>query len=213
VRRSLLSAAHANEAATRILWLPGAYNAPEDFVRAGFGEAVARRGLPLDLEFIDLELRYLGDDSALKDLRNEVVLPLQRAGIAVWLGGISLGGLLALHFAASLSAEPAGLCLLAPYLGNRMLIEEIARAPGLQNWQPGKSVESDAERQIWRYIQNRGKDAAPLYLGFGRQDRFAPALELLAGNLPPKSVNVIEGGHDWRTWAALWENFLDSPFA
>ena len=213
MRRSLLAAALPNQAAVRILWLPGAYNTPEDFVHAGFGEAVSRRGLPLDLEFVDLELRYLGDDSALVELHNEIVLPLRQAGIAVWLGGISLGGLLALHYAASVSADLAGLCLLAPYLGNRMLLEEIARAPGLQNWQPGPSVDNDAERQIWRYVQKRDKDAAPLYLGFGRQDRFVTGLELLARNLPPQSVDVIDGGHDWRTWTALWENFLESRCA
>jgi hypothetical protein len=94
-----------------------------------------------------------------------------------------------------------------------MLIDEIARAPGLQNWQPGECLDSDAERQVWRYLKTRGPDAAPLYLGFGRQDRFAAGLELLARNLPPDSVNVIDGGHDWRTWTRLWENFLDSRFA
>jgi pimeloyl-ACP methyl ester carboxylesterase len=196
-----------------MLWLPGAYNTPEDFVQAGFGAAVARRGLGLDLEFIDLELRYLGDDGALRELRSEVVLPLREAGIAVWLGGISLGGLLALHFASSHQVELAGLCLLAPYLGNRMLVEEIGQAQSLDRWQPGELLESDPERQIWRYIKDRRKDAAPLYLGFGREDRFASALQLLAANLAPGSVDVIEGGHDWRTWAMLWESFLDSHFA
>ncbi len=181
-------------------------------MHAGFGTAVARRGLPLDLEFIDLELRYLGDDAALLELRDEVVAPLHQAGIAVWLGGISLGGLLALHLAASHCAELSGLCLLAPYLGNRMLIDEIVQAPGLDHWQPGELEDGDAERRIWRYIQSR-QEAVPVYLGFGREDRFAPALRLLAANLPPASVDVIEGGHDWHTWAALWENFLDSQFA
>jgi pimeloyl-ACP methyl ester carboxylesterase len=193
-----------------MLWLPGAYNAAEDFVRAGFGAAVSQRGLPLDLEFIDLELRYLGDSGALQELRTEIVSPLREAGIAVWLAGISLGGSLALEFAAAHSGELAGLCLLAPYLGNRMLIEEIMQAPGLKAWQPGELAETDVERRIWRYIKNRRMDAVPLYLGFGREDRFSPALQLLAGNLPSESVEVIEGGHDWRTWAMLWENFLDS---
>jgi pimeloyl-ACP methyl ester carboxylesterase len=146
-------------------------------------------------------------------LRDEVVWPLQEAGIAVWLGGISLGGMLALHFAASCGTELAGLCLLAPYMGNRMLIAEIAGAQGLERWQPGAPTEHDAERRVWRYIQNRGEDAAPLYLGFGREDRFASALRLLAANLPARSVEVVEGGHDWRTWAALWEKFLDFHFA
>jgi pimeloyl-ACP methyl ester carboxylesterase len=192
--------------------LPGAYNRPEDFVQAGFSAAVARRGLALDLEFIDLELRYLGDDRPLMALCNEVVLPLREAGIAVWLGGISLGGLLALHFACSHPAELAGLCLLAPYLGNRMLVEEIVQSHGLAHWQPGELAQSDSERRIWRYIKNRREDAAPVYLGFGRNDRFASALELLAANLAPNWVDVIDGGHDWRTWAMLWENFLDSHF-
>lgn len=196
-----------------MLWLPGAYNAAQDFLEAGFGAAVLRRGLALDLEFIDLELRYLGDDEALVQLRDEVVLPLREAGIAVWLGGISLGGMLALHFAASHAAQLAGLCLLAPYPGNRMLLGEIAQARGLDHWQPGELVETDAERRIWRFIQDRHAAAAPLYLGFGRDDRFAPGLRLLADSLPPESVDVIEGGHDWPTWTALWEKFLDSRFA
>ncbi len=195
-----------------MLWLPGAYNTAEDFVQAGFGAAVAQRGLSLDLEFIDLELRYLGDERPLLELRNDVIVPLHEAGIEVWLGGISLGGLLALHFASSHWAGLAGLCLLAPYLGNRMLIGEIAQAQGLENWQPGELVEGDDERRIWRYIQSRRADAAPLHLGFGREDRFASALEVLAANLPANSVDVIEGGHDWRTWTMLWENFLDSNF-
>ena len=196
-----------------MLWLPGAYNVPEDFVQAGFGAAVAQRGLSLDLEFIDLELRYLGDEGPLLELRNDVLLPLREAGVEVWLGGISLGGLLALHFASSSCAGLAGLCLLAPYLGNRMLIAEIGRARGLENWQAGGRLDDDVERQIWRFIQRRRADAAPLYLGFGREDRFASALELLAANLPANSVDVIEGGHDWPTWTKLWEKFLDSHFA
>ncbi len=56
-------------------------------------------------------------------------------------------------------------------------------------------------------------DSPPLYLGFGHDDRFAAAHKLLAAALPPASVDVIAGGHEWRTWTRLWENFLDSRFA
>jgi hypothetical protein len=93
-----------------------------------------------------------------------------------------------------------------------MLIDELAQAPGLDQWHPGELEAGDAERRIWQYIQRR-RESVPLYLGFGRQDRFAPALRLLASYLPPASVDVIEGVHDWHTWARLWENFLDSHFA
>jgi pimeloyl-ACP methyl ester carboxylesterase len=210
MRSSLHTAAHPKLAAARMIWVPGAYNAAEDFLRAGFAAAVARRGLSLDLEFVDLELRFWGDRGALEELRGSVILPLRAAGIAVWLAGISLGGLLALDFAASYAGDLAGLCLFAPYPGNRMLLQEIEQAPGLHNWQPGELAETDAERRIWRYLKSRRTDAAPLYLGFGKDDRFAAGLRLLAATLPADSVDVIDGAHDWGTWALLWENFLDS---
>lgn len=195
-----------------MIWLPGAYNAADDFLRAGFATAVARRGLPLDLEFVDLELRYLGDRGALEELHRSLIAPLHASGVAVWLAGISLGGLLALDYAASYADELAGLCLLAPYPGNRMLLQEIEHARTLRNWQPGELAETDAERRIWRYLKDRRADAAPLYLGYGRDDRFAAGLELLAAALPAESVDVIDGGHDWPTWAMLWENFLHRRF-
>jgi len=212
MRSSFHPAVHPQPAAARMVWLPGAYNAADDFVRAGFATAVANRCLPLDLEFVDLELRHLGDNRALEELHQGLIAPLRASGTAVWLAGISLGGLLALDFAAAFAVDLAGLCLLAPYPGNRMLLREIEQAQGLRNWQPGKLAETDAERRIWRYIKNRRSGAVPLHLGFGRNDRFAAELELLAAALPAVSVDVIEGGHDGPTWALLWDNFLLKVF-
>ena len=202
----------AATAATRMAWLPGAYHTAEDFVAAGFADAVRARRTPLDLVLIDPELRHVGDRSLLQRLRSDIVLPARAAGVSIWLGGISLGGLFALDYAASYPEELAGLCLLAPYLGNRILTGEIARAPGLEAWQPGELAETDEERRIWRHIKNRRADSRPLYLGFGREDRFSASHELLAATLAPKSVDVIAGGHEWSTWFKLWENFLDSSF-
>jgi pimeloyl-ACP methyl ester carboxylesterase len=195
-----------------MVWLPGAYHGAEDFLAAGFAEAVRTRQLGLDLTFVDLEMEHVGDRSALRRLRSDIVLPARAAGVSIWLGGISLGGLFALDYAASYPDELDGLCLLAPYLGNRILTAEIIQAPGLGAWQPGELAETDEERRIWRYIKNRRADARPLYLGFGQGDRFSTAHELLAAALPADSVDVIAGGHDWSTWARLWENFLDSRF-
>ena len=195
-----------------MVWLPGAYQTAQDFLAAGFAEAVRRRQGVLDLVFVDMEFASLGDRAALKLLRADIVQPARAAGVAIWLGGISLGGLIALDYAASFPGEIDGLCLLAPYLGNRILITEIARAPGLAAWQPGELAETCEERRIWRYIKSRGTDSRPLYLGFGRQDRFSAAHELLAATLPADSVDVIDGGHEWPTWVRLWENFLDSRF-
>jgi pimeloyl-ACP methyl ester carboxylesterase len=210
MRSISIPAQQAATAPTRMAWLPGAYHTAEDFVAAGFIGAVRARRKPLDLILVDPELQHVGDRSLLERLRSDIILPARAAGVSIWLGGISLGGLFALDYAASYPDELDGLCLLAPYLGNRILTGEIARAPGLEAWQPGELAETDEERRIWRHIKNRGADSRPLYLGFGREDRFSASHELLAAALAPESVDVIAGGHEWATWFKLWENFLDS---
>jgi pimeloyl-ACP methyl ester carboxylesterase len=133
-----------------VVWLPGANQSAQDFLTAGFARAVQSRRRAIDLWFVDLELAYMTDRAALDELRSQIVRPARAAGASVWLGGISLGGLLALDFAASHPNELDGLCLLAPYLGSRILTAEIAAAPGLAAWQPGELAQDDDERRIWR---------------------------------------------------------------
>lgn len=199
---------------TCMVCLPGAYHAPEDFVTAGFHTRVAQRALPIDLVFVDAELQHLGDRGFREELQRAVLQPARASGHrSIWLLGISLGGFMALDYAATHPGELAGMCLLAPYLGNRMLTGEIARAPGLRAWQPGELADSDEERRIWRFIQSQPADSRWIHLGFGRDDRFAGALRLMAEVLPESAVNEVPGGHDWATWTVLWENFLDLRFA
>jgi pimeloyl-ACP methyl ester carboxylesterase len=215
--RSILKPAEPGRAAaTQMVWFPGAYHSAQDFLDAGFPEAVLERQLPLDLRFVDLEMQHLDDREPLDRLRHEIVLPALGSGVSVWLAGISLGGLVALDYASSHPDEFDGLCLLAPYLGNRMLLNEIAAAQGLAGWEPGELAQADAERRIWRYLKARVAPR-PLYLGYGQDDRFSAAHGLLAHGLlaqglPADAVHVIGGGHEWRTWIKLWENFLDSHF-
>jgi pimeloyl-ACP methyl ester carboxylesterase len=194
-----------------MIWLPGAYHSARDFLHAGFAQAVIDRQVALDLTFIDLEMQHLDDRAALQRLRSDIVLPALASGASVWLAGISLGGAFALDYASSYPDGLAGLCLLAPYLGNRMLITEIAAAGGLTVWEPGELAETDSERRIWRHLKTRAASDS-LFLGYGRDDRFSPAHSLLAKALPADAVEVIDGGHEWRTWSKLWENFLDSRF-
>jgi predicted esterase len=202
--RSISQPANAeSRAPTQMIWLPAAYDSALSFVDEGFAAAVAKRGARLDLRFVDLEMTHLEDRGPLEKLRSEIILPARSAGVSIWLAGISLGGLVALDYASTRPGEIDGLCLLAPYLGNRMLVDEIAA---------GRLAELDVEHRIWRYIKTQ-IGAAPVYLGYGRQDRFSRAHDLMAAALPAKSVDVIEGGHEWATWRRLWERFLDLHFA
>jgi pimeloyl-ACP methyl ester carboxylesterase len=209
--RSLFCAARQGRLAhSRMVWLPGAFHTPEDFLQAGFHGAVARRGLDLDLQFADLALDHLGDRSAIEALARDIVRPAREAGCrTVWLGGISLGGSFVLDYAATEAGPWDGLCLLAPYPGSRLLIGEIIRAGSLAAWQPGALAQCDEERRIWRFMQTRSASGTPLYLGYGRQDRFVQGLDLMAQTLTAGAVQVIEGEHDWSTWSALFERFLD----
>ncbi len=210
---TIADAAHAGHSAPmRVLMLPAAYSGPEDFVRAGFARAVRQRHLEVDLLFARLELQHLTDRTLLARVRQELLLPARAQGCSIWLGGISLGGYVALCCAERYPQEIDGLCLYAPYLGSHIMTDEIARADGVHAWRPGEIAADDQERRIWRFIQTLGARALPIHLGLGREDRFAPRHRLMAAALAPGSVDIVPGGHDWPTWYRLWENFLDARF-
>jgi len=205
-------AAAGAAAPVSIVLLPAAYAAAADFVRAGFGAAVRARRLAIDLTFVTPELLHTTDRAPLEQLHAQVIRPARARGAAVWLGGISLGGYLALCYAAAHGTELAGLCLFAPYLGSHLVTGEIERAGGLDAWQPGVPAADDEERQVWCFIAAARRGALPLHLGLGREDRFARRHRLLAAALDARSVDTVAGGHDWPTWHRLWENFLDGRF-
>jgi len=192
-----------------IVLLPGAYHGPEDFLRAGFDRAIAERRLALELVLIAPELRHLRDRDWLGELPDRVLRPVRAAGRLLWLGGISLGGFMALRCAAQYPELVDGLCLIAPYLGNRMVAAEVAAAGGLASWQAGALAPDDDERVVWRYLQRLGTPPPALYLGLGREDRFADTQGLLARALPAAVTGILPGGHDWPVWRELWDNFLD----
>jgi len=210
--RSRLEPAHPDAVApTRVILLPAAYTGPDDFVSAGFVRAARERSIPLDFVLIDLHLMHLNDRTLLGRLRQEVILPARAAGCrTVWLCGISLGGFIALTYAERYGRDLEGICVLAPYLGNRVVTKEIAAAGGVSGWEPGVLAADDDERRIWRFIKSGRPEDLRVHLGFGSEDRFADGHRMLAAALPPEMVQVVPGGHDWPVWRQLWDNFLDT---
>ena len=209
----IFDAAHGDEPAPiRLVMLPAAYTQPEDFVHAGFVSALRKRRLDIDLVLSGFELQQVTDGTALTRLHQEVILPARAAGCTIWLGGISLGGYLALCCAEQHPTEICGLCLLAPYLGSHIVTGEVERAHGVTAWEPGELAAGDDERRVWRFIKTLRAGAPRVHLGLGRDDRFAPRHRLMADALAPGSVDTVPGGHDWPTWHLLWENFLDAQF-
>jgi pimeloyl-ACP methyl ester carboxylesterase len=190
--------------------LPGAYMTPEDYEKAGFFTALSDRRLPFDIAAVDLDLAAISGGTALPALQAESLEPARRQGYEkIWLGGISLGGLLALCHNADTPGVVDGLCLLAPYPGSRLTTNAIARAGGLAKWQATPEELDDPEFRMWRWLQ-KPPAGLPVFVGYGTEDRFAAGMKQIADCFPPTASHAVPGGHDWPVWRILWEHFLDS---
>lgn len=198
---------------TLLVFLPGAYDTPQDFIRHGFVSALRERNIAADIVLVDLHAGYYTAESAVERLHNDIVLPAQEKGYTqIWLVGISLGGYGSLLYARQHADEISGLFLMAPFLGNRTLLSEIAQT-GLADWQVGNVQAEDDDRGLWSWLQGYGdqRQAAypPLHIGYGTEDRFTASNRTLAAVLPPNQVMTTAGGHDWLSWQRLWLAFLD----
>lgn len=193
--------------------LPGRWDEPESFERAGFAAAVAQRGLRLDLVAVDSHLGYFRDRSVVERLRLDVVQPARAAGYStVWIVGTSLGGLSGLLYLREHPQDLTGVLALAPYLGEEAVIREIEAAGGPARWPPPRTFpRDDLGRELWSWLApwSAGPDTTPLHLGWGTEDDLAEANALLGSMLPSQRVYTVHGGHDWKTWESLWEHFLD----
>lgn len=214
IHKQVVTHAQSDPTTLRVVLLPGAYHTPNQFLDAGFAEAVRRRALPIELILAVPELAHLTDRRWLVALHDEVVAPARAQGAAVWLGGVSLGGFMALRFAAQYPTLLDGLCLLAPYLGSRIIASEIEAQADAAAWQVQTLAEDDDERRIWHYISTLGSSASStrIFLGYGERDRFADTQRVLAQVVPAgrATTRVIAGGHDWTVWRALWNDYLDT---
>lgn len=190
----------------RILMLPGAYSRAEDFVREGFLDALATRGIDAEVMLIDAHVGYYGDESIVariaRDFLGEDDAP------PTWLVGISLGGFGALAVAAEHPGRVAGVLAISPYPGTRETQREILGAGGLVEWaKRAPAVIDDGEHRLWRWLAG-SPPTPPLYAGLADADRFIEGQRLLTSTLPPAHVDTVAGGHDWPAWRELWTRFL-----
>ncbi|HEU0225741.1 MAG TPA: alpha/beta hydrolase [Steroidobacteraceae bacterium] len=197
-----------------LVMLPGARDRAQDLVAHGFVQALRTRDLAVDAVAVDARFDHYLEHSIVAQLEEDIIAPLRRKGLArIWLMGISLGSTGALSYAREHAGAVEGMILLAPFLGTRGLIAEITQAGGLRHWQPGTIAPQDDERRLlaWLRQYRAGDPALPrICLGYGTEDRYAPASLMLAQQLPERQVMTIPGGHDWPTWLKLWERWLDS---
>ena len=199
--------------------LPGAGDRAERFRKQGFVEDLQNRKLSIDIRAVDATMGYYMKDTLVNRLKADIITPAKMRGYQeIWLVGPSMGGLGSLLYSRMHSAEVTGVLAIAPFLGDKDLIEEIAEAGELKHWQApprvGAMTRDNYQRELWRWLQavTQGREAAPqIFLGYGTSDRLSRADALLAGALPTSRVFLATGGHEWPVWRRVLASFLQSP--
>ncbi|HTQ80042.1 MAG TPA: alpha/beta hydrolase [Thermoanaerobaculia bacterium] len=198
-----------------VVFLPGRGDLPEDFARRGLLATARGAGLDADVWAVDSHLGYFLNQSILTRLHEDVIAPARAQGYErIWLAGISMGAMGALLYMKEYPGEIAGAVLIAPYLGEKPLIAEIARSGGLSSWSPGEAGSDFAGRlrALWGFLKDTYASPAPgtppLWLGYGTRDRYLESDRLLASLLPAGRVRTEPGGHRWGPWKKLWVDLL-----
>jgi pimeloyl-ACP methyl ester carboxylesterase len=207
--KELRTVGRTDTAPQLLVMLPGVAMRPEAIFEAGFAQAIASRGLSLDLLAVDISGLGLDAVDTWDALQQRVLTPARERGARVWLGGISLGGMVAMAHLAARPGVADGLCLLAPYPGSRPSVNVIERAGGVDRWQPSEDDLRDPELRVWQWLRQPPTDL-PVFIGHGTEDRFAARIARLAERFPPAARHTAAGGHDWSAWRPLWDRFLDA---
>jgi pimeloyl-ACP methyl ester carboxylesterase len=192
-----------------LVMLPGVGMRPEALFDAGFAHAIERRRLPLDLLAVDIDGLGLDAVDTWDALQKDILDPARARGARVWIGGISLGGMVAMAHLAARPGVADGLCLLAPYPGSRPSVNVVERAGGPDHWRPTEEDLRDPELRVWQWLQRPPPELA-VFVGHGTEDRFAARIQRVAERFPAASRHTVAGGHDWSSWSPLWDLFLDA---
>lgn len=207
----------APAAATRlVVVLPGRGDDLAALQRTGIAQAIHESWPDADVILAGLTYDYYMQGRAPERLHDEILVPSrQKAYRQTWLVGASMGGMGTLMYDRAYPGEMDGLILLAPYLGDRSLLQEIAAAGGVARWRPGPvpaSLNADNfQQELWRHMQGWSREparAANVWLAYGDRDRLRKAMPLLEPVLPAANISHRRGGHDWETWSSATRDIL-----
>lgn len=192
-----------------IALLCGTYSEPEDLAREGFAAAVGAHGIAAEIALAQMRAAWFADGTVVERIRESIVRPARSRGIErIWLGGISLGALACLCYAARHQDDLDGIVLISPYPATREVLREMEAAGGPGCWKPAIAAGGDLEREAWLWLATSREARVPVHCYFGSEDRFAAGQRRMAEALPRERVHELPGGHDWDAWRRLWNEFL-----
>jgi pimeloyl-ACP methyl ester carboxylesterase len=202
--------------ATRlVIVLPGRSDDLQALQGSGIAEAVQSAWPDADVVLAGLTLAYYEHGDAPQRLHEQIIAPARQRGYReIWLAGASMGGAGTLLYDATYPGEVDGIVLLAPYVGDVELLDEIMAEGGIARWNPGPKQAISAatwQRELWRHVQSWVREpekARNVWLTYGDRDRLARAMPILEPALRPEQVFVRRGGHTWSVWSPAMHDVL-----
>lgn len=200
----------APKAAQRVVVvLPGIADNLASLEAGDIGQAVRGAWPDADVVLVEMTIGYYKDGRAMPDLHQIIQSLRAKGNRQVWLVGASLGGMGALLYGTTYPCDVDGIVLLAPFLGDRRMLDEVRSAGGLGHWTPPPAATPGPDNwqaQIWRranvWSSHPGGDPR-VWLAYGDRDKFAPNMPLLTPAVPPEHVITGPGIHEWTSWTPL----------
>jgi pimeloyl-ACP methyl ester carboxylesterase len=212
----LVPAPQASGERTLVVVLPGFGSDAEKLREHGIGEAVHQGWPQADVLLTSATIAYYAERNLVSRLEADVIAPARRQGYKqIWLAGASVGGMGAVAYERAHPGELTGLILMAPWLGSGEMLEEIRKAGGVRDWNPGPVpavVDDDNfQRELWRVVRGWSQNEAlarRVWLVCGTDDRMLPTARLLAPAIPASHYLEISGGHDWDTFVVATNQII-----
>ena len=193
-----------------VIVLPGRGDKIGEMDRSGIAASIQRSLPDADVQFAEFTLAYYIEGRSAQRLHEQFVQPATQRGYReIYLAGASMGGMGVVMYEREHPGGVAGLILMAPYLGEPPLVQEIRAAGGLLRWNPGPvpaTLDRDnVPREEWRTVQAWARNPArarSVWLICGQGDGFVGAAALLAEQLPADHYITPAGGHAWAVWVS-----------
>ncbi|MBC8018280.1 MAG: hypothetical protein H7X83_07155 [Verrucomicrobia bacterium] len=199
---------------TLLVMLPGRYGTANQFISEGFVDMVLTADYSLDVITAEAHIGYYYNKTIIERLRQDIILPAKARGYKrIWILGVSMGGLGAIWYDRTHPGDLDGLILLAPYLGDKQIVDEVEAAGGVRGWHFEELDKGFFQKEIWglaKGYEDHKTTAGRLFLGYGHQDSFARSNALLAREIPGDQVAMSPGSHDWPTWRFLLTKLLEN---